>query len=227
MKKKSKGKLITNDNIIDTGKVEHYTPEEAKAAKKLRVAQDLHKEMTEEEQIAIEEARERYGKLEEQMIPFADKINAEQDEMIQRAMYSIIGDRLDIGKNAISKIFEWVTVHKHPRTGIIDVTKNYKVMVFHGDSNYEVFRGKCSACKVTMTLAEFGAHESTHVKESKYLIDEQAKARTEPKMLIWWRYEAPLVIHKKDSDKIISVKNNWELLFNPEEHIYPMKEGGE
>jgi len=232
-KRRSKPKLISNpDMIIDTGKIKHYTPEEAiaeKNARRAKAATDLEKEMSEEEKQAIEEAQGRHDALEKIMKPHADRILAEQDEMINLAMYSIIGDQLGISQELMRAMFGWDIYHKHPETGVINLKKKYKCLVFHGDANHQAFRGKCSGCGVTMTGVEFAEHKSTHVKDVEYKVSDEFKKLREPKMLIWWRYESPLVIYSKtDSEKIIEVKNNWQLLFDPAEYLYPDEcEGGE
>lgn len=233
-KKRSKPKLITNpDMIIDTGKVEHFTVEEAKAdkaARRLKAAKGLEKEMTAEETQARDEAQKRYDDLEKIMLPHAERIDKEKTAMVELAIYSILGDKLGVYKELILGAFAWIIVHKHPETGDINLSKDYKVFVFHGDGNHEIFKGKCSGCGKTMSGIDFvdPNHQSTHFKEVQYIVAKADEKMREPKMLIWQKFADPLVIHSKDDcEKILEVKNNWYLLFEPEEHIYPSAGGGE
>lgn len=128
---------------IDTGRSKIYTFEEANAAREEREMDQQRKRdnMTPVEKEALKGAQMRYDSLAEQMEPYVEVILHQQQEMTCQAIYHIVGDRLDISHEMIMKMFGWITVIKHPLTGVLDASKNYKVFTFYGDGNQEVFKG--------------------------------------------------------------------------------------
>ena len=117
----------------------------------------------------------------------AKAISEEQNYMICQAMYHIIGDNLKVSKAHCDQLFQWLTVQKNPDTGLIDMNQLYRVFCFLGDFYEEA------------------------IPDAK-----------EPVLLIWNTtfnkdcLEERLIEEEAENGEKV-FKNNWKLLFTPED----------
>lgn len=115
----------------------------------------------------------------------AQRIDAEKDDMIQLALYHIIGNHWDKETNEVKarrvkKLFSWLKdIKVHPLTKNFDARRKFNIFVFYGDHHLEYF------------------------KDPKF---------REPVQLIWWRYPEPVPIFDKKEELVTGFINNWELL---------------
>jgi len=154
MKKKKKKKSVLKPKlmqlpIIKSGKIQEYTADEASLAR-----------------------LDRLGKV---WKPFADKVAEEQEMMIFQAMYHIMGERRDITREMVVKMFGWLcNIKLHPQTGKPDMLNNFRVFVFYGDGAQEVFKGTCSKCLGIFTELEFFS-DLSYDKNMRAIMKEQKK----------------------------------------------------
>lgn len=80
-------------------------------------------------------------KLTEELSPWSFKIQQETTDILEQAVYHITGDKT-LPDAHFKKLFGWIKVHKHPVTGVLDVTKEYDILAYFGDGYEEILKGK-------------------------------------------------------------------------------------
>lgn len=177
-----KPEFILPDNVVKKDGVEFYGSKEE--------IDDFvqKKELGQRKAMASQNKEAIHGQLDilrDRCLEDAKRIDQEQDDMIQLALYHIIGNQWDnksreVIARLVPKLFGWLKEVKiHPLTGKPDMTRKFSVFVFYGDHHLEYF------------------------KDEKY---------RETVKLIWWRYKEPVAIFDKEEKHVTGFLNNWQML---------------
>lgn len=86
------------------------------------------------------EERVYLDKLTVDASPWSLKIDQENRDLLEQAIYHITGDKI-LPDAHFNQLFGWIKLNRHPVTGVVDKTKEYDVMAYFGDGFEEILKG--------------------------------------------------------------------------------------